>query len=350
MRGVVFTGGRELEIMNIPDPTPGPDEVVIEMKASGMCGSDLHQYRRPKGQERQATGLPMSSDPIIAGHEPCGVVVAAGPGVTEKEARAGERVMVHHYQGCTQCIHCRAGWQQLCQEVPVKVYGNNAHGGHAQYLKVPANTLVPLPDELSFAAGAAIACGSGTAYSALRRMNLSGNDTIAIFGQGPVGLAGTQFAKAMGARVIALDINRQRLDRAKAFGADEVVDPGSNDPVAAIKELTHGRYADLTLDTSSNPEARLNAIRSTKVWGTMCFVGEGGNVTIDVSPHLLRRQLTLIASWTFSNIIQAECARFAVERKIDVDKLFTHRWKMDQAEEAYKLFDKQSDGKGVFLM
>jgi 2-desacetyl-2-hydroxyethyl bacteriochlorophyllide A dehydrogenase len=320
------------------------------MKASGMCGSDLHQYRRPKGQERQATGLPMSSDPIIAGHEPCGVVVAAGPGVTEKEARAGERVMVHHYQGCTQCIHCRAGWQQLCQEVPVKVYGNNAHGGHAQFLKVPANTLVPLPDELSFAAGAAIACGSGTAYSALRRMNLSGNDTIAIFGQGPVGLAGTQFAKAMGARVIALDINRQRLDRAKEFGADEVVDPGSNDPVAAIKELTHGRYADLTLDTSSNPEARLNAIRSTKVWGTMCFVGEGGNVTIDVSPHLLRRQLTLIASWTFSNIIQAECARFAVERKIDVDKLFTHRWKMDQAEEAYKLFDKQSDGKGVFLM
>ena len=101
-----------------------------------------------------------------------------------------QRVMVHHYQGCTQCNHCRSGWQQLCQEVPVKVYGSNAHGGHARYLKVPANTLVPLPDELSFSAGAAISCGSGTAYSALRRMRLSGNDTIAIFGQGPVGLGG----------------------------------------------------------------------------------------------------------------------------------------------------------------
>ena len=122
-----------------------------------------------------------------------------------------------------------------------------------KYLKVPANTLVPLPEELSFTAGAAISCGSGTAYGALRRMNVSGRDTIAIFGQGPVGLAGTQFAKAMGARVIALDINPQRLERAKEFGADEVVDPGSNDPVAAIKDLTHGRYADLTLDTSSNP-------------------------------------------------------------------------------------------------
>lgn len=349
MRGVVFTGGRELELMEFPDPTPGPDEVVIEMKASGMCGSDLHQYRRPKGGG-QATGLPMNPNPTIAGHEPCGVVAAVGPGVTSKEARIGERVMVHHYQGCTQCIHCRSGWQQLCQETQVKVYGNNAHGGHAKYLLVPANTLVPLPDELTFSAGAAISCGSGTAYGALRRMNLSGNDTIAIFGQGPVGLAGTQFAKAMGAKVIALDVNPQRLERAKEFGADEVVNPGSNDPVAAIKELTHGRYADLTLDTSSNPEARLNAIKSTKVWGTMCFVGEGGNVNIDVSPHLLRRQLTLVASWTFSTIGQAECARYVVDRKIDVDKLFTHRWKLEQADEAYKLFDKQSDGKGVFLM
>jgi threonine dehydrogenase-like Zn-dependent dehydrogenase len=154
----------------------------------------------------------------------------------------------------------------------------------------------------------------------------------------------------MGARVIALDINPQRLERAKEFGADEVINPGSNDPVEAIRELTGGRYADLTLDTSSHPEGRLNAIRSTKVWGTMCFVGEGGQVTIDVSPHLLRRQLTLVASWTFSNQIQAECARFCVERNVDVDKLFTHRWQLDQADEAYKLFDKQSDGKGVFLL
>ena len=91
MRGVVFTGGRELEMMDFPDPTPGPDEVVVEMKASGMCGSDLHQYRRPKGQTRQATGFPQNPDPVIAGHEPCGVVAAVGPGVLEKEAKVGQR-------------------------------------------------------------------------------------------------------------------------------------------------------------------------------------------------------------------------------------------------------------------
>ena len=350
MQGVVFTGDRGLELMTFPDPTPGQGEVVLEMKASGMCGSDLHQYRRSTTATTQSTGLPPNPNPTIVGHEPCGVVVAIGPGVLPAQAKIGERVMVHHYTGCTQCEHCRSGWQQLCQEVPVKVYGNNAHGGHAKYLKVPANTMVRLHDALSFSAGAAISCGSGTAYGALRRMNISGRDTIAIFGQGPVGLAATQFATAMGARVIALDVNPQRLERAKEFGADAVVDPGSNDPVGAIKELTHGRYADLTLDTSSNPGARLNAIRSTKVWGTMCFVGEGGDVHIDVSPHLLRRQLTLVASWTFSNVIQAECARYCVERKIDVDKLFTHRWSLPQAKEAYELFDKQADGKGVFLM
>ena len=351
MRGVVFAGDRRIELMEFPDPTPGADEVVLEMKASGMCGSDLHQYRRSAaGGGANATGLPPNPNPVIGGHEPCGVVVARGASVDERAAHIGARVMVHHYQGCTQCQHCRSGWQQLCQTVPVKVYGNNSHGGHARYIKVPANTLVALPDALTYETGAAISCGTGTAYSALRRMNLSGNDTIAIYGQGPVGLSGTQLAKAMGAKVIALDISHERLARAKEFGADAVVNPREADPVEAIRDLTHGMYADLTLDTSSSPEARLQAIRSTKVWGTMCFVGEGGDVHIDVSPHLLRRQLTLIASWTFSTIIQEECARFVVDRNIAVDRLFTDRWQLDQAEEAYRKFDTQTTGKGVFLM
>jgi len=349
MRGVVFTGERELELMEFPDPTPGPGEVVLEMKASGMCGSDLHQYRRSRSGGSSG-GLPVNPDPVIAGHEPCGIVAAVGPGVGEAQATPGQRVMVHHYKGCTVCGHCRSGWSQLCQEEPVKVYGNNAHGGHAPYLKVPAFTLVPLLDELSFVTGAAISCGTGTAYGALRRLKLSGNDTIAIFGQGPVGLSATQLAKAMGARVIALDIGEERLARARAFGADETVNPRSNDPVGAIKDLTHGYGAETTLDTSGTPEGRIAAVRAAKVWGTTCFVGERNNVTIDVSPDMLRKQLTIVASWTFSSIGQAECARFVSDRGIDVEGLFTESWRLDQAEEAYKLFDTQTTGKGVFLI
>src|SRR5579864_2293263 len=349
MRGVVFLGEREIELMAFPDPSPGPGDVVVEMKASGMCGSDLHQYRRPKGGA-SVGGLPVNPDPVIAGHEPCGVVAAVGAGVTEKQARIGARVMVHHYRGCSVCNHCRSGWSQLCQKEPIAVYGNNAHGGHTRWLKVPAFTLVPLADALSFATGAAIACGTGTAYGALRRMRLSGNDTIAIFGQGPVGLSATQLASAMGARVIALDVSEERLNRAKEFGAAETVNPRSNDPVGAIKDLTHGYGAEFTLDTSSQPEGRIAAVRATKVWGTTCFVGERNKVKIDVSPDMLRKQLTIIGSWTFSSIGQEECARFVADRGIDVEGLFTHRWKLDQADEAYKLFDTQTTGKGVFLM
>lgn len=347
MRGVVFTGDRRLEIRDFPDPTPGPGEVVFAIKASGMCGSDLHSYRSPGGTAE--IGIRGRTEAVIAGHEPCGVIAAVGAGVNPALARVGQRAMNHHYAGCGVCKHCRTGWAQMCLEGSA-VYGASGHGGHAQYMKAPAYTVVPLPEELSFEAGAAISCGTGTAYGALRRINLSGNDTLAVFGQGPVGLSATMLAKAMGARVIAVDISPERLGLAQSFGADVTIDSRSDDPIAAIKDLTHGEGTDLALDCSAAPAARIAAVRSTRTWGTVCFVGEGNNVTIDVSPDMLRKQLTIVASWTFSTVGQAECARFIVDRQIPVERIFTHRFTLDQAEVAYQLFDTQTTGKGVFLL
>ena len=195
MRGVVFTGDRKLEIMEFPDPEPGPREVVLEIKASGMCGSDLHQYRRSSAGDPQAGGVRRSTEPTIAGHEPCGVVAAVGANVLEHEARIDQRVMDHHYEGCGTCKHCSAGWAQMCLDGAV-VFGSGGHGAHARNMTVPAHTLVPLPGELSFEAGAAISCVTGTAYGALKRLVLEGDETIVIFGQGPVGLSGTQLAGA----------------------------------------------------------------------------------------------------------------------------------------------------------
>jgi threonine dehydrogenase-like Zn-dependent dehydrogenase len=209
---------------------------------------------------------------------------------------------------------------------------------------------VPLPDELSFEAGAAISCGTGTAYQALVRLNVSARDTIAIFGQGPVGLSATQLAHAMNARVIAIDVNAERLKRASEFGADALINPSKDDPLQALRELTDGIGVDCALDTSGASSARIAAVRATKIWGVCCFVGEGGDVTINVSPDMIRRQMTIIASWTFSSIGQAECARFIVSRNIDVDRIFTNRWSLDQAADAYRLFDQSVGGKGVFLM
>jgi threonine dehydrogenase-like Zn-dependent dehydrogenase len=271
-----------------------------------------------------------------------------GSGVGEKEARVGQRVMDHHYEGCGVCKHCRAGWTQMCLEGAV-VYGSGGHGGHARYMKVPVSTLVPLPDSLSYVTGAAISCGTGTAWGALKRINLRGGETIAIFGQGPVGLSATQFAVEMGARVIALDISPERRKLAESFGAYAVIDATATDMVTAIRDLTHGEGADKTLDASSAPAARAAAVRAVRSWGTACFVGERGQVTLDVSPDLLRRQVTLVGSWTFSKQGQAECAEFVADRNLDVEKLFTHRWTLEQAKEAYEVFDTQTTGKAVIL-
>jgi len=340
MQGIVFEGDCVVRLASFPDPTPGPGEVVIETKASGMCGSDLHVYRRPKSK---------SSTAVIRGHEPCGVVVAVGPGSSGAHARVGARVMVHHYTGCAGCVQCDSGWPQMCEEVPVVVYGEDQHGAHAPYMKVRADTLVPLDERLSFAAGAAISCGTGTAWGAFDRMGLTGRDTVAVFGQGPVGLSATLIAKAQGAKVIALDIDDERLRVARASGADYTINPKSGDVFAQVREVTDGRGASMVLETSGSTQAAADAIRVARIWGTIGLVGIGGEFRLILS-EVLRKQLRVLPSWTMSIQGQRACADFVVDRGINLDQIFTHSWRLDQAAEAYQHFNKQSSGKGVFLI
>jgi len=338
MKGVVFTGNRKLELRDFPDPEPNEDDVVIEIKASGMCGSDLHVYR----SDGDLVGK------VIAGHEPCGVVLERGKAVPERLARDGARIMVHHYDGCRTCSNCMSGWTQLCDEGSV-VYGLSGHGAHARYMKVPARTLVGLPDALSFTTGAAISCGTGTAYGAIKRMTMQGGTTLGVFGQGPVGLSATMLAATMGVRVIAVDIADERLDRAKEFGADIVINSANDDPVTAIRDMTGGG-ADYTLECTGVPEASASAVQSARTWGTVCFVGMGSvPAHYDVTNDIIKRQLTMLGSWTFSASGQRECAQYVAERNLPVDKLFTHTFKLDDADEAYKLFDTQTTGKAVIL-
>jgi D-arabinose 1-dehydrogenase-like Zn-dependent alcohol dehydrogenase len=336
--GVVFKGDRRVALERFPDPTPGPRQVVVEIKASGMCGSDLHAYRK-------ATA---NSDKIIAGHEPSGVVAALGPGVAGGTARVGARVMVHHYHGCATCEHCRSGWAQLCTNGETEIYGINRNGAHAPYMLVPADTLVPLDERLSFAAGAAISCGTGTAWGALKRMNLTGRDTIAIFGQGPVGLSATQLAVAQGARVIALEVEPARLAKSKAFGAAATINPSGGHVKDQIWELTHGQGADKSLETSGSSAAAKDALDAVKTWGTATFVGLGAEVAFDVRAFL-GKQITIMTSWSMSILDQKACADFIIERGTDIDSLFTDSYRLDEAETAYRAFDEHSGGKGVFL-
>lgn len=336
MRGVAFLGNRKVEVREFADPTPGPGEVVVKIRASGICGSDLNRYRAPEPSRG------------VTGHEPCGEVAELGPGVSGP--RIGDRAVIYHYVGCGVCEHCRSGWEHLCQTTQRKTYGVAADGGNADYIVVAARTLVPLPEELSFEAGATLACGTGTAYAALVRLAVSGRDTLAVFGQGPVGTSATMLARAMGARVIAVDVSPSRLAFAREMGADHVVDGREVDPVAAIRQLTGGRGADATMDCTGNAEARAQMVRSARIWGRACFVGERGTVTLEPTPDIVHKQLTIYGSWTFSLPLLGECIRFAIDRRVPLERLITRRYRLDQAAEAFAAFEGGEVGKSVFVL
>ena len=350
MRGVVFLGERELELREFPDPRPGPGEVVLAMKASGMCGSDLHPYRASRsGSAAKSLGLGGDGRAVHRGPRAVrrrGRAGRRGPG--GRTRRPGARVMCHHYKGCGHCKHCRAGWAQLCRR-GIVVYGMTGHGGHAPYMVVPASTLVPLPEELSFEEGAAVSCGTGTAYQALRGWTSPGGTRWRSSARGRWGLrrrcSGWRWARVSSRSTSAAS----GASSGRQLGADAVIDPGATDVVAALKGLTDGEGVDAALDCTGHPDARLAAVRATRTWGRVGLVGEGSQVTFDVSPDLLRRQLTIHASWTFSTLIQEECARFIVKRAVPLKRLLTHRFRLAEAADAYRLFDTQTTGKGVFV-
>ena len=354
MRGVVFTGHRSVELMTFEDPVPGDDEVIIEMKASGFCGSDLHLYRGVTGASLRAKsteflaehGLTLG-DPIIAGHEPCGVIADVGRNVDSRSFRKGDRVMVYHYDGCRFCEPCRSGWVQMCDRGSI-VFGQTAHGGHAAYMRVPAQSLIHLPAEISFSAGAAISCGTGTAFAALERLALTARDTLAVFGLGPVGQSSIQLASAMGVRTFAVDVSDERVAQAKAFGATDAVNSRTVDPVDAIMQWTRGAGASVAIDCAGAAPARQAAVRCTSNWGRIAFVGVGGDVTLDAWSDLMVKQRTIVGHWTFSDVGMARCVRFVADHGIDIDRQFTDRWKLEDADVAYQKFDQQTAGKAVF--
>lgn len=355
MRGMVFRGEREIDLLTFDDPTPGPGEVVIAMKASGMCGSDLHFYRGNPNEIIKSMGFQdltargMSAEAaIIAGHEPCGIIEAVGPGVSPADFKIGDRVLVFHYAGCSYCDSCRTGWTQLCDR-SATIYGLSAHGGHADYMKLPASSLVHMPDEISFVGGAAISCGTGTAYGALRRLNVTARDTLAIFGLGPVGLSAAQLASAMGAQVIGVDISADRVERSRDFGVAHTIDASSADAVEEIKKLTRGRGASCAMDCAGGDAAKASAVRATDTWGRIALVAVGGNLNVDGMKDVIVRQRTILGSYTFSQTGMKDCAHFIADHGVEVDRLFTDHWQLDEAGEAYQEFDKQAGGKGVFL-
>ena len=335
MRGVVFTGDRRAEVRDFADPEPGSGEVVVRMKASGLCGSDLHLYRQTSAQR--------AGNDTIPGHEPCGVVEAIGHGVTT--VQAGDRVSVYHYRGCGHCKQCLAGNLMWCPER--RGYGGPIHGADADLLLTDARNCMPLPDALSFADGAFMACAAGTAYSSMRKLGVSGEHTVVIFGQGPVGLCGLLVAKALGGRVIGVDPIAERRALASALGADETIDPTDVEVHQAIRDLTGGEGADLAFETSGSAGGQNGAVDGLRLGGKAVFVGFGVREKTLNPAQFIGRQLTLMGSFVIPIYMYYDMAKFIVAHRLPLEKLVTHRFSIESAPQAFALFDRGKTGKVI---
>jgi threonine dehydrogenase-like Zn-dependent dehydrogenase len=322
----------------VPVPEPGPGQVLVQVRASTICGSDIRAiYREHLGVGAEAYRG------VIAGHEPSGEIVAAGAGC--RRFAVGDRVALYHIAGCGLCHDCRAGYMISCTSPERAAYGWQRDGGHAPFLLAEERTCVALPDELSFLDGACVACGFGTAFEAVSRAEVSGRDAVLVTGLGPVGLAVGLLAKALGAPlVVGADVTEDRLELALELGCVDAVVPADAHADSALRELDADGF-DVSVDCSGTAAGRLLGVQSARRWGRCVLVGEGGRFDVPASEALIHNQLTVIGSWVTSIGRMEELTRLLVRWRLHPESTVTHRFSLADAAEAYALADGGRSGK-----
>jgi threonine dehydrogenase-like Zn-dependent dehydrogenase len=339
MKGVVFPGDRHCEVGDFPVPDPAHGEVLVRIMATGICGSDLHVYR--------STG----SAPQIAGHEPCGVVEAVGPGVVR--LKPGDRVSVHHHQGCGVCPACARGETVACQSD--QCYGYSRPGSFAEYTCAGERNCILLPDSVSFIDGAFMACVGGTAFAALRRLGVAAHDSLAVFGLGPVGLSCIVLGRALGLRVVGVDVLRERVALATACGAHAAVDASDADAVAAVRDfsrvpgVTWMDGIDFIIETSGATAAREWIIPSLRREGKAAIVGVGSTERVINPSDIHGRACTILGSVVFPLGWSWDLARFLAASGATFEPAVTHRFALADAPTALRTADEGRCGKVVFM-
>jgi alcohol dehydrogenase len=347
MKAAVFVRPDVIELQERRVPEIGPGEALVRITTTTICGTDVHIL---KGEYPVKSGL-------IVGHEPVGVVAKLGPGVTGYEV--GQRVIVGAITPCGQCFSCLDGHGSQCggsvhpghpHAMGGWRFGNTIDGCQAEYLRVPfaqAN-LTPVPDGLTDEQVLMCPDIMSTGFSGAESGNIRIGDTVAVFAQGPIGLCATAGARLMGAaRVIVVDALEERLAVAQRLGADHVVDFRQRDPVEAIMELTNGRGVDVAIEALGLQSTFENALRVVRPGGTVSSLGVySGGLTVP---------LEAIAAGLGDHTIVTTLCPGGKERmrrlmavieggRVDLEPLVTHRYALDDIENAYDLFANQRDG------
>lgn len=313
MKAAVFYGPEEgLRVEEVKRPEITPREVLVRIKACGICRGDV---------QRLEGLLPVKKIPIILGHEPAGTIAEVGSEV--EGFREGDNVIPFHV-GCGECYYCKIGKGNLCEEI-LSGLGVGRDGCYAEYVKVSPRHLFKLPEGVPFEAGPVLSSATGTAFHAIRLANVSAGDTAVIYGAGSLGTQASQLLNIMGVRVIAVDIDEEKLDLARKLGAEVAINAKEKDPVKEVKSLTEGRGADVAFEFVGLPQTMLQAIDSVRKGGKIVDVGSIAEpITLKMMPFVdeglsMSKELTLMTVCHCSQADMAKLLELLSIRKLDFE-------------------------------
>jgi len=328
MKAARFYGADQpLKIEDIPQPQPGHGEVLIAVKAAGLCGTDLHIAVEGT--------IPTATQPITLGHEAAGIIIEIGAGVTEW--KIGDRAAVFPNIACGECYACASGREALC--LKSRILGVQADGAFAEYLLVPARTLARLPDSIPFEVGAILTDAVSTAYHAVVcRGNVQQGESVVIIGCGGVGHHGVLWAKQRGASpIIAIDVSEGALRQAQEAGADHTLNPLNADGVKSVRSLTGNVGADCALEFVGRAETVTTAMKCLKRGGRAVVVGVGPDrVTLPPLQAFVGSELSLIASLGFHRADLEKIIGRVAAGEVNVGSSVTEIVPLEQINEALR--------------
>ena len=333
MKAAVISADGSLELKDLPTPKIAPGELLVHMRACGVCGTDLEKIR---GEH---------ITPPILGHEVSGQVYQAGEQV--QGFREGDRVLVHHHISCGSCFYCKNELETLCEAYPKS---NLDPCGFAEYFRVPATlvmggTVYRLPESMTYDEGSQVE-PTACCIRALRKAGVKAGSSVAVFGVGPVGLTHVQLTKAYGAApILAIDILEGRREMAAKLGADAALDPARDNVPETISSKTHGLGVDYAIVATGNLKALEQAFSSVRKGGLVVLFGappRGAQLSLDMS-RLFLQEVRFQSSYSTSETEMKMAIDMIEKKRINPSQLITHRLPLAETLEAFRIAEKGSD-------
>lgn len=335
MKAALVSEPQIISVIDVPDPIPAVGEVVVDIEATSICGSDLNGF----------LGInPRNRLPNILGHEIAGTVIASGD--TANTGLIGQRVVIEPNVSCRACEWCLAGLPNVCDNYRVLGESMDVPGGLAELVSVSADQVYQLPAHIPAAEGAVIQPLSVCFHGVVNRGQVTAGETVVVLGAGAIGLGSVLMAKWLGARVIATDISERRLDMARRLGADETVLAGETDIGAAVRSMTGGRGADVTIEAvgGAQDSTIADAVAATSTRGRIVVVGTFGRQPQRIPAYAFKNhEQTMMGSHGHPDAFGPTIALVS-DGSIKPGELITHRFGLGEVADAFKLLGDRADG------